>query len=119
MTIPSGAIAWAQPLDPSDRADYIVQMGSLLEEGEIIASATVRPLPEAVALGLVIIEDEDHGPWIANDTNIELWFEIVEELREAAIFKSTALLPIEITIDTDADLPRRFQRTLVLKVVQL
>lgn len=117
MPIPAGAVAWAQPLDPSDRADFVVQLGALLTGEEIIATATATLLPEAVALGLTIIEDEAHGPSIADDTNLEMWFEVEEEFRDNAAFVGGADLPIEITITTDGD--RQFQRTMVLRVTHL
>ena len=119
MPIPAGAITWAQPLDPSDRSDYIVQLGPLLKGGEIIATASIVLMAEAVALGLTLIEDAEHGPSIANDTNLEMWFEIEVSMRANPAFQSGAALPLEITIETDATPPRRFQRTMVLRVVQL
>lgn len=119
MPIPSGAIAWAQPLDPSDRADYVVQLRGLLTGDEIIATASATLLPEAVALGLSIIEDAQHGPAIADETNLEMWFEVDEDFRENAAFRGGADLPVEITVTTNATPPRRFQRTMVLRVVHL
>lgn len=119
MAVPTGAVAWAQPLDPSDRADYVVQLGALLTGGEIIETATVTLLPEAVALGLTLLQDAQHGPSIADDTNLEMWFEIDDELRENTAFRSGADLPIEISIVTSATPERRFQRTMVLKVIHL
>lgn len=119
MPIPAGAIAWAQPIDPSDRADFLVQFARLLTGGEVIQSASVSLLPEAVALGLKIIEGGAHGPSIANETNIEIWFEVEEALRENIAFRGGADLPVEITIHTNATPPRRFQRTMVVRVVHL
>jgi hypothetical protein len=119
MPIPSGATVWAQPLDPSDRADYVVGLGALFTGEEVIDVAQVTLMPEAVALGLTILEDEDHGPSIADDTNIELWFEVEEEFRDNVLFLGGVDLPVEITVTTTATPPRRFQRTVVLKVVQL
>lgn len=119
MPIPAGAVAWEQALDPADRADYLVQLAGLMTGGEIIANATVTLLPEAAALGLTIIQDAQHGPWIANDTNIEIWFEVDPAMRGNAAFNAGVDLPLEITITTNATLFRRFQRTMVLRVVNL
>lgn len=119
MPIPAGAIAWAQPFDPSDRTDYLVQFGALLTAGEVIDTASVTLLPEAVALGLTIIEDVAHGPSIADDTAIELWFEVEESFRENAAFVGGVDLPVEFTITTNATPMRRFQRTMVLRVAHL
>lgn len=119
MAIPAGAIAWAQPLDPSDRADFIAQFRALLTGDELIATASVVLLPEAVALGLTIIEDAQHGPSIVDGTGIEVWFEVDEGLRGNAAFAGGADLPVEFTINTDATPPRRFQRTMIVRVAHL
>jgi hypothetical protein len=119
MAIPTEASMWAQPMDPADRVDFIVQFGDLLTGGEVIETATVTVLPEAAALGLTIITDAAHGPSILNDTNIEIWFEIDDALQSDPAFNPGASLPVQITVDTDATPPRRFQRTMVVRVVQL
>lgn len=120
MAIPAAATQWAQSIDPTDRTDFIVQFGSLLEAGEKIDEATVTVMPEGVALGLTILEDVDHGPFITEDTNIELTLEVDEDYRDNAAFDgSGSLLPILFTITTDATPFRRYQRTMVVKVVQL
>lgn len=119
MPIPAGAVAWAQPLDPSDRADYVVQLGGLMSDSETISTATATLLPEAVALGLKIIEGAGFGPSIADDTNLEMWFEIDPAFRDNAAFVGGASLPLEIAIVTNATPPRRFQRTMVLRVTHL
>jgi len=119
MPIPSGATVWPQPFDPSDRVDYALGFGPLFTGHEVIDVAQVTLMPEAIALGLTILEDEDHGPSIADDTNIELYFEIEEEFRDNVLFLGGVDLPVEITVTTTATPPRRFQRTVVLKVAQL
>lgn len=120
MAIPPGAAIWLQPFDPSDKLDYVAQFGDLLAESETIVSFTATALAEAALLGLTILDDDAHGPWIANDTNIELWFEVaVEERANIAFSGAGASLGVEITITTDAVPPRRFQRTFVLKALQL
>lgn len=116
--IPAGAILWSPPFDPSDRDWAIAQFGPGLVGEEIIETATVTLLPEAVALGLTVLRNNIHGPWIADDSNIEMWFEIEEGMRENVAFRSGADLPVEITIVSDPDeLWRRLQRTFVLRVI--
>lgn len=119
MAIPSGASVWAESMDPSDRLDYAVQFGNLLRPGEKITDASIALLPEAVALGLIIIQDSTHGPWIADDTAIEMWFQIDPLVQDNPAFVGGASLPLQLTINTDANPQRRFQRTVVLRVVQL
>lgn len=114
--IPSGAILWSPAFDPSDRDWAIAQFGPGLGAGEKIATATVALLPEAVAMGLIVLRNAEHGPWIGDDTNIEIWFEIAEDMREDPAFRAGVDLPVEITIVTDAELWRRIQRTFVLRV---
>lgn len=119
MAIPASAIIWEDgPMDTRDRLDFVAQFGGLLEANEIIETAEINPLAEAVAVGLVLLRDAQHGPWIANDNNIEFWVEIAEDKQQDNIFNSSVSLPIEITINTNAVPPRRFQRTFVIKAGQ-
>jgi hypothetical protein len=119
MAIPPGASVWAEQMDPTDRLDYAVQFGDLLRANEKILTASIVLLAEAVALGLTIIQDSTHGPWIADDTALEMWFQIDPLVQNDAAFVPGASLPLELTINTDASPPRRFQRTVVLRVMQL
>jgi hypothetical protein len=120
MAIPPDAVQWRQPIDPTDRTNFVAQFGQLLEDGEIIDEVELTLLAESVALGLTIIEDAEHGPFIADDTNVELWFEVDEAHQSNAAFSGQGTtLPVQITITTDATPPRRYQRTMIVQVLQL
>lgn len=84
-------------------------------------------MAEAVALGLIVLEGVidgvDHGPFIADDTNILLRFEIDPACRSdpAYLGKGTPL-PIEFTVQTDEEPPEaydRWQRTVAAQGVHL
>lgn len=118
MTIPANAAVFPDAMDPSDEVDYVIGFDYLLNSGEKIDTVSLTVLPEAVALGLTILTDADHGPWIADDLYVELWPVIDPAFKDNAAFLSGASLPIEMTVVTDATPPRTFQRTAVLRVVQ-
>jgi hypothetical protein len=120
MAIPAAASAWSQPMDPSDRVDYRIDLvtAGLLGGGEQVDSYTLTLLPEAVALGLTILEDIDHGPF-DDGTSIHLWLEVVEAFRTNTAFNAGVNLPMELTVETTSTPPRRLQRTIVVRVVHL
>lgn len=118
MAIPPDAAVWRGAFDPSDLTNYVAQFGPLLVEGEVLQSIDVTTYAESAALGLTVLTGDEYGPFIANGTNVEVWFEVEESMRADAAFSARGtMLPVQITVETDA--PRRFQRTFVLKVLQL
>jgi len=103
-------------MDPADRRRLIARAETLLA-GASIASADVVLGPEAVALGLTMIEDEDHGPSIINGNAIEAWFEVDAEIQTDPAFDTGVRLPVEFTMVTDADPPETLQRTMTITVI--
>lgn len=121
MAIPPNAKIWTRTLDPSDRGDYVASLigGTipLLQEGENFSTYTLTLLAEAVALGLTI-GTGDYATTEDGET-ITIWLSIDEALRSDPAFNGEGTtLPMEVTVETDSVPPRRWQRTLGVKVAQ-
>lgn len=118
MAIPATALVWPEPMDPSDIVDYAVDLTTLLDTNEGIASYSVILLSEAELLGLVI-GTGSRSPQLIEGTKLRIWFSILQDYQQNAAFSGQgASLPIQITIDTTSSPARRKQRTLVVKVQQ-
>lgn len=124
MAIPPTAITFAGPMDPQEVLDFEFPMGPVLESGETIASSTLVLLPEAVALGLEIIEDSDPdypGPvLVEGNTTIRAWFRVDQSFADNPAFQGSGTpLPMLVTLDTTAAPPRRRQRTFLIRLAEL
>lgn len=109
-------IIWKDPMDPHDIVDYIVRLDNLLEGNESVLSYSIKPVREALAMGLVINPDGYKSS--IDDKRLQIWFGILELQQENVVFDKEVILPIELTIVTNSTPPRRKQRTLGVKVVQ-
>jgi hypothetical protein len=90
----------------------------LLEAGEAYVTYTLSPSMEAIALGLTIESIAPYEP-VETDTTLQIWVSVDEDFWEDAAFLGAGTsLSIELTIETDSIPPRRWQRTVVLKVAQ-
>lgn len=120
MPIPPTAVSFGDALDPNELLDYSIDCSGVLESGEAIAAYTVELLPEAVALGLTISEDEARAIALVNDdTAIRLWFLIDEDFRDDPAFDGTGRsLPMLVSITTTSTPSRERQGTVLLKVAQ-
>lgn len=122
MAIPPNAKIWPRTLDPRDRADYLMNLAEgtnpLLEPGESYLTYTLSPSAEAVALGLTIESLAPYAP-VETATTLQIWFSVDSAFWVDAAFSGAGTsLSIELTIETDSTPPRRWQRTVVLKVAQ-
>ena len=127
MAVPASAPVADQPMDPTDRVEFVAQFGeavgelsALLEDGETIDTLEVAPAADAAALGFSILEGTvdglDRGPWIADDVNVEFWAEVEEAERLNVAYTAGVTLGAEITFTTN--LGRRYQRTVGVEVIQ-
>jgi hypothetical protein len=120
MAIPPTAVQFSTPLDPSEELDYLVPLTPILEIGEAAETYSLVLLPEAVALGLTIMngDDRDHKLVQANAA-ISFWLTIDPALRGDLLFEGGGTaLPMEVTITTSSEPPRIRQRTFLVPVVQ-
>jgi hypothetical protein len=126
MTIPASAFVFPQMMDPSDLVDFEADMDGddgMLESNELIENFTLTLLPEAVALGLTIVNevrgDDTYVLENIGGTAIRVWLEIDPALRTNAAFLGGGVqLPMELTVWTTSTPSRRRQRTLVVGVNQ-
>lgn len=119
MAIPPNAKVWSRTLDPTDLGDYVASLTGgtipLLQDGETFETYTLELLGESAALGLTI-GTGDYATTEDGET-LTIWLSIAEGLRgDAAFAGEGASLPMELTVETDSAPPRRWQRTLVVKV---
>lgn len=119
MAIPPNAKTWGRTLDPTDLGDYVASLigGTipLLQAGETFETYTLTLMAEAVALGLTI----GTGDYVTTEDGetLTIWLSIDEELRDDPAFDGEGTtLPMELTVETDSSPPRRWQRTLGVKV---
>lgn len=118
MTIPATAIAFLDPMDPSDVRDYVLDLGQLLEEGEAFTDIVVAAYPESTALGFEIRSDGAYAPAELSNSQVRLWFQVAAPNRSDPVWDSGKQCAIEATAVTDSIPPRTYQRTAVVTVVQ-
>jgi hypothetical protein len=120
MVLPTNAIRWKQPIDPSELLDFAAEFQPLLEVDEQIVTFTVALMAEAVAAGVQIVQQAGRAPMLVNsNTRVRLWFEVVDEFREDPIFNGNGIeVGVVFTIHTNSDPARRRQRTYALRVAQ-
>lgn len=118
--IPSTAEKWPSGMDPSDTVDYTIDLSSaesLLEGGELIASYTLTPLPDAQLLGFTIINSGEYLDSIVDGNKITFWCRVEEANRTDPEYVQGYDMGIELTIVTNSTPPRIKQRTYVINVV--
>jgi len=118
MAIPASTSVWPEMMDPYDILDFVVDCSGMLEPNELIASHTISLLAEASALGLVINTTSPYATTVESGTSIRVWFSILPAEQGNPAFNTSATLPMELVITTNAVPPRRKQRTLAVKVGQ-
>jgi hypothetical protein len=122
MPIPPTAQAFSQAMGPTEKLDWVIILDQadnrILQPGEGVADWTLSLAPEAIAVGLAIIEDAAHGPNLDGVT-LKFWLEVTDDMQTSAIFDGGgASLPGELTIVTTSIPPRTRKRTFVVKVAK-
>lgn len=80
-------IAWAGPLDPRERLDFVMDLGGLLDpvNAESVASWTVTASVEAAAAGVIIEEEAPFAPaLIEQGRAMRIWARVAAEITAAA-----------------------------------
>jgi hypothetical protein len=114
--IPKTTTIFAQPMDPADKIDFIINCSDVLETDESIATFTLALRPEASALGLQLGTDV-YAASVLEGKRIRVWLSIDPQKQGDLAFESGAVLPFEVTINSNSVPPRRRQRTVAVKVV--
>jgi hypothetical protein len=122
VPVPEDAFLFADPIDPTDRLDWLTTLDGpegILETGETIASYTLTVTAEAAALGLEI-GTATYAPTNPTNVSIKFWLECNSSFQNNAAFNADGLaLGVELTVITSSTPPRRRQRTLAWMVKQL
>lgn len=106
-------------IDPSDVADFIVDLRALLEAGESFAAVTFSVPTESAALGFRILDAAPHLPETLENGRLRIWVTVEESSRLLPVWNGGgASCAIEFTAVTDSVPPRTFQRTIAIKVAQ-
>lgn len=108
--------SWAQAMDPHEIVDYTINLTNFIETNEEILSYEVKPVREAVALGIIV--SPVGYPSTLGAKEIHVWFSVLETQQENTIFNTETIVPIEVTIWTSSSPRRKRQRTFGLKMVQ-
>lgn len=116
MAIPTSAIVSPEVMDPYDIVDFKIDCTGLLEPYEMVSTYVVQPLSESVLLGLELAPAG--YPTTLELNKITFWARIATVNQSDTIFQNEVLLPLEISITTNAVPPRKRQRTVVLRVTQ-
>ena len=100
--------------------DPLIPLDPILEADEAATDVTLTLPAESVAAGLVICEGDgrDYG-LIYDDRTVIFHLEVEEAEQGHSRFDALISLPIEMTVNTDADPVNTMQRTVVVKVGQL
>ena len=122
VEIPLGAVIWAQPLDPSDRAKRAIDFSSALPAGSKIFSIE-RLTVSAVgaALGFQIVQEDPRRPIIGTDgLKVQLWFCVDPAFQSNPAFSGNGTpVAVSVLVRTDADPYEEYERTNVQTVRQL
>lgn len=117
MAIPALAREFAIPMDPHDRIEYQADLESILESGETISSYTLTMGVEGTALG-AFIGSGDYAPAIVNGRSIKFWLEVATLDQNQPPYFDGVRVPIEVSVVTSNVPPRRWQRTVVVRIQQ-
>lgn len=116
MAIPLGTKIFADIMDPYEVLDFQVNLAPLLESGEAIAAHSVTIPTESSLLGLTL-NPAGYSSSLASNV-LKFWLSIALAEQANAAFVNGAILPIEISITTNATPARKKQRTVAVTVQQ-
>lgn len=120
MAIPPTAVAFGQALDPHEELDWLIACDGILESDETIVSYTLTLLPEAVALGLTLMEGEGRDHRLTdNERGIAFWATIADAYKTSPAFDGGGVsLPGEVTLVTNSLPDRTRNRTWLMRTAQ-
>lgn len=118
------AVTFKGAMDPAERLDFLMQFFSgsspVLDDGELIDTYSLAVTAEAAAYGLQIETVAPYNALLSPDKqNIKVWLTVDPTEQGNPDFADGVELGVEATIITDANPPRRRQRTFNVKVMQL
>lgn len=116
--IPSPAAKAKESIDPSDTADYLVDLTPLLEASESFTSITYAVLPESAALGFTLLLAAPFAPAQVSNSQVKIYVTVAQASRSKSAWKRGTYCAVVFDGTTDSVPPRTFQRTAAIRVVQ-
>jgi len=106
-------------IDPYDVLNYLVDLSSLLEADEGFDSVDIAILPASAVQGFTIPESGPYQSTEVDDRHILIWPQIGEGNQGSAAWagKGTTC-GFEVSATTTSTPPRRWQRTVLIRVAQ-
>lgn len=124
MPIPAAARRFTQEMDPRDLLDWEdeITQGSdpkdFLQPTEQVSSYELALTPEAAAVGLLLRQDAEYATTLTGRV-LRFWLEVEPAMQSAPIFDAGVDVALEFTAWTNNTPPRRKQRTIVVRVINL
>lgn len=117
--IPAAAPVSGETIDPSDIADFVIDLSPMLEEGEQFAAITFTLPPETDALGFRVLTEAPYAPFEIDDSHLRIWVTVDEASRNSEAWNSSGTVcAIEFSAITDSVPAREWQRTIAIRVAQ-
>lgn len=114
----AAAIAWAGPLDPRERLDFVIDLGGLLDpvHGESVAGWSLTASIEAAAAGILIETAPPFAPaLIEQGRAMRLWLSVAPEAQGSAAFAGSGVAAaITVAAETSTAAARRRFRSVLL-----
>jgi len=115
----NGFTTASHAIDPYDVLNYEIDLSPLLEAGERFVSAEIAVLPASAVQGFKIPEDGPYGAFELDDRHIRIWPQIAPEDQGSAGWSGQgATCGFEVYATTDSMPPRKWQRTVLIRVAQ-
>lgn len=113
-------IAWAGPLDPRERLDYVMDLTGLLDpvNAESVASWTVAASIEAAAAGVRLESDAPFAPaLIEQGRAMRIWASVDPAAQASAAFAGAGIaVEISVSAETTTAAARQRFRSFLLNV---
>lgn len=119
LTKTSAFVTAAFSIDPTDVLNFELNLTGLLEQGEAFASITIALLPASVVQGFDVPGSGPFGVAEIAPGRLQFWpiIDLAEQARAAWAGQGTSC-GFEVLGETDTTPPRRWQRTVQIRVVQ-
>lgn len=119
LTKTSAFLTAAFSIEPTDTLNFELDCRQLLESGEWFASISLAILPTAAALGFTIPGTGPLGLAEIEPGRIQFWPTIADPEQAASAWSGQGTsCGFEVTAITDSEPARRWQRTVLIRVVQ-
>ena len=103
MSLPANTPVAEEAVDPSDIADFVIDLSPLLEDGEAFTQIDFAVAAYSVMLGFTILDTAPHQPAEIAFAKVRLWLTVDETYRTLIQWDGQgSTCGIEFTATTDA-----------------